>query len=104
MVQDDEVDFALLQFVRHVDQVLKGSAEAVEFGDDELIAGSRSVKPVVQLRSSGQFAAGLIDENTLAAGGDQGVVLGREVLVAGRNPTVAYFHLPNVSQSGVNVT
>ena len=40
LVQDDEVDVALLGFVGQVDDVLEGWAQAGDFGDDQLIVGS----------------------------------------------------------------
>lgn len=40
LVQDDEVDVALLEFVGQVDDVLEGLAQAGGFGDDQLIVGS----------------------------------------------------------------
>ena len=41
LIEDDEVHATRLQLRRERDQVLEGAAEAVELGDDELVAGAR---------------------------------------------------------------
>jgi hypothetical protein len=40
LVEHDQVDAAVLKPNRQLDEVLEGSAESVEFGDDELIAAA----------------------------------------------------------------
>jgi hypothetical protein len=83
LVEHDQVDAALLQSGGQLDEVLQGTAEPVELGDDELIAAAvRNEQRLVELRSAGKFAGRLVEEDLLAAGRSQGVVLGAWVLVA----------------------
>jgi hypothetical protein len=66
--------------------MLEGMAQPVKFGDDELITGAVGrVQCLVQLGSAGEFAAGFVKEHFVAAGREQGVLLGFGVLFAGRD-------------------
>ena len=67
--------------------MFQGAAKAVEFGDDELVAGSVGrVQGLVKVGPAGELAAGLVEEDFVAAGRQEGVVLGFGVLVAGGDP------------------
>jgi uncharacterized membrane protein YraQ (UPF0718 family) len=69
--------------------VLERAAEAVELGDDELVAGAGGDQQrLVELRARGEFAAGLVDEHLVATGRGERVVLAVGVLVAGGDPPV----------------
>ncbi len=64
--------------------MLKGAGEPVELGDYELVAAAvRDEERLVELGPAREFAGCLADEDLLAAGRGEGVVLGAGVLVAG---------------------
>lgn len=71
----------IVQPLRQLDQVLQRSAEAVELGDDQLVAFSAGGdQRLVQLWAAGQLAAGQVDVHVVAVGGLQRVVLRVRVL------------------------
>jgi len=72
--------------------VLKRPTEAIKPGDDQLVAVTRDPQRIIELGAAGQLAAGLIDEDLLAAGRDEGDLLAVGVLVARRYPPVADPH------------
>ncbi len=39
LVEDDQVDTAVLKLLGQLEEVFQGTAESVEFGDDDLVAG-----------------------------------------------------------------
>lgn len=84
LVQDHQVNTAHLPRLGELDEVFQRPAEPVEFGHHELIK-----RPVareqrfVELGSAGEFSGGCVNEDLLAAGRCQGVVLGFGVLVMG---------------------
>ena len=55
LVEDDQVDAAALEVVGQLDEVLRGTAQPVQFGDHELIAGT--VAECSALSSSGRRAS-----------------------------------------------
>jgi hypothetical protein len=55
--------------------VLKRAAEAIELGDDQLVAVPRDPQCLIELGAAGELAAGLVDEDLLATGRVEGVVL-----------------------------
>lgn len=66
------------------DEVFQRPAEPVEFGDDKLITCPVGREQrFVEFGSAGEFSGGRINEDLLAAGRCQGVVLGFGVLVMG---------------------
>lgn len=84
LVQDDQVHTASLQRLGQVDEMVQGPPEPVEFGDDELIAGTVGREQcLVEFGSAGELSGGCVDEDLLAPGRCQGVVLGFGVLVMG---------------------
>jgi len=48
--------------------VLERAPEAVELRDDELVALARDPQGLVELGPAGELAAGLVDEDLVAAG------------------------------------
>jgi hypothetical protein len=79
--------------VGQVGQVLQGAAQPVQFCNDEL--GALAVgrhQGLVEVGSADQLAGRGVEENFLAPGRVQGVVLGGGVLVAGGDPRVADAH------------
>jgi hypothetical protein len=72
-----------------VDQVAEGSAEAVEFPDDEGVAGAQLVQELLKYGTVGAGAAGGLGEHPIAAGGSEGVDLELWLLVGGRDTGIA---------------
>ena len=58
-----------------VDQVPQGSAEAVQFPDDQGVAGPQLVQELVEGGAVGAGTAGGLGEHPVAAGAVQGVDL-----------------------------
>jgi hypothetical protein len=57
--------------------VLEGPAEPVELGDHQLVAlPVRRQQRLVQLRAAGEIAGCRVDDDRVAVGGGEGVVLG----------------------------
>ncbi len=74
LIEHDEIDAALLEMPGELDQMLQRAAEAIELGDDELIAGSiGGQESVLQLRSFGELARSGLDEDLLATSRSEGV-------------------------------
>lgn len=73
--------------------MLQGSSEPVELCDYQLVAGAVSDQErLVELGTSGELAGSSVDEDLLAAGGAQCVLLGVGVLVPSRHASVANLH------------
>ncbi len=100
LIEDDEVDLLGLQLLGQRHQMLERAPEAVELRDDELVALARDPQGLVQLGTTGELAAGFVDENLVAAGRVEGVVLAVRVLIAGGNPPVADPHALSVQKRG----
>jgi hypothetical protein len=99
LVKHDEVHAPRLQLGGERDQVLERASETIELRDDELVAGACGNEwRLVELGAGGELAAGLVDEDLVAAGGDEGVALAVGVLVAGRNAPVAHTHPRSVRE------
>jgi hypothetical protein len=70
--------------LREFDQVLERAAEPVELGDHDLVAGAvGGEQRLVQLGAARESARRLVDEDLVAAGSVERVVLRFGVLVAG---------------------
>jgi len=67
LVAGDEVHAAVLELGGQCDEVLEKAAEPVKLGDDELVASAGGAQGVVELRSAGELAAGLVDDHPAAA-------------------------------------
>jgi hypothetical protein len=78
-----EPNVALSQASNGVDQMPQGAAEAVEFPDDESVAGSQLVQDLLEGGAVGAGAAGRLGEHPIAAGTLQGVDLELGLLVGG---------------------
>ena len=80
--------------------MLERAPEAVELRDDELVALARDPQGLVELGATSELAAGLVDEDLVAAGRVEGVVLAVGVLVAGGHPPVADPHPDQRTETG----
>jgi len=81
--------------------MLERAAETVELGDDELVAGAfGDQQRLVQLRASGELAAGLVDEDPLAPGRLERVVLSFGMLIARRHAPIPDPHTRTVPRTG----
>jgi hypothetical protein len=72
-----------------VDQMPQGPAEAVEFPDDQGVAGTQLVEDLLEGGAVGAGAAGGLGEHPIAAGDSEGVDLELGVLVGGGDAGVA---------------
>jgi len=105
LVEDDQIDAAGVQILGQVDEVLEGSSESVELGDDELVTfAAGDGQCLLELRPAGQFPGSMVDEDLVAAGRGERVVLRLRVLIAGRHPAVADAHARTVTQTPERVT
>ena len=81
--------------------MLERAPEPVKLRDDELVASALcDEQRLVQLWASGELAAGVVDEDPLASGSVEGVVLSFVVLIARRHAAVADPHAPTVPRTG----
>jgi hypothetical protein len=83
-----------------VDQVPQGAAEAVQFPDDQGVAGPELVQHLLEGGAVGPGAAGGLGEHSIAAGGSEGVDLELGLLVGGGDAGIAeqMSHAGTVSQ------
>jgi len=83
-----------------VDQMPQGPAEAVEFPDNQRVAGAELVQDLLEGGAVGAGAAGGLGEHPIAAGRGEGVDLELGVLVGGGDAGVAeqMSHAGTVSQ------
>jgi hypothetical protein len=89
LLQAPQPDPAVGQAGDGVDQVPQGPAEAVEFPDDEGVAGAELVQELGEGGAVGAGAAGGLGEHPIAAGVLEGVDLELWLLVGGGDPGVA---------------
>src|SRR5659263_416081 len=73
LVEDHQVDLALLENAGGLHEVSPGAPEPGELGDHQLVPGAGAQQCLVKLGSPGELAGGLLDNHRLAAGRDQGV-------------------------------
>ena len=104
LVEDHQIDLALLENAGGLAEVSSGAPEPVELGDHQLVPGAGDQQCLVKLGPPGELAGGLLDKHRLAAGRDQGVVLDFGVLVAGGDPGVADPHCRTAAQTPERVT
>jgi hypothetical protein len=76
LLQTAEPDATVGESGDGVDQMPEGAAEAVEFPDDQGIAGAQLVQKLLQTGSVAAGAAGGLGEDPVAAGALRGVHLG----------------------------
>ena len=81
--QTFKLDVLFLQLGHQVDQVLNAAAEAIEFPDDQGVAGAEGFQSPGQAGAVAAAAAQLVFEDLLAAGLFEGLFLQVEVLVLG---------------------
>jgi hypothetical protein len=89
LLEAAQSDAAVGQAGDGVDQVAEGAAEAVEFPDDQGVAGAQLVQELLEDRAVGAGAAGGLGEDPVAAGALEGVDLEVGVLVGGGDAGVA---------------
>ena len=77
---------AVCSVLGQLDQVLQGAAEPVELGDHQLVPARLRQQGLVELGRRGELAGGLVDEDLVAAGGGEGVVLGLRGVGRGSRP------------------
>jgi hypothetical protein len=101
LLETPEPDPAVGQVGDGVDQVAEGAAEAVEFPDDQGVAGPQLVQDLFEGGPVGAGAAGGLGEHPVAAGALEGVDLELGVLVGGGDAGIAeqVSHGGTVSQS-----
>jgi hypothetical protein len=93
LVEHDEVDLALLQLPGELDQMLQRAAEPIELRHHELIASAvRRQQRLLQLRPGGELPRRGVDEDLLAPGGREGIVLSLGMLVARRDTSITDPH------------
>ena len=85
LLQHGEVDAALVEPGRQVQQVLVVTADAAQPGDHDLVPGGQPAQQLIQPGAGGQLAGDLIDHDVarLDPGHGQRVLLGVRVLLAG---------------------
>jgi hypothetical protein len=84
-----EPDAALGQAGDGVDEMPQGAAEAVEFPDDQGVAGAQLVEDLLEGGPVGAGAAGRFGEHPMAAGGSEGVDLELGLLVGSGDAGIA---------------
>jgi hypothetical protein len=67
LVEHHQVHPGRLQIVRQLDQVLEGTAEPVELGDDQLIPRLQHAQRLVELGTPGELPRRGVSEDPLAA-------------------------------------
>jgi hypothetical protein len=89
LLEAAEPDAAVGQAGDGVDQVVQGAAEAVQFPDDQGVAGAELVQELLEGGASGAGAAGRLDKHSIATGGVQRVNLELGLLVGGGDAGIA---------------
>jgi hypothetical protein len=89
LLEAAEPDAALSQDGDGVDQMPQGAAEAVQFPDDQGVAGPQLVEELLEGGAVGAGAAGGLGEHPVAAGALEGVDLELWLLVGGGDAGVA---------------
>jgi hypothetical protein len=100
LLEAAQSDAAVGQAGDGVDQVAEGAAEAVEFPDDQGVAGAQLVQELLEDRAVGAGAAGGLGEHPIATGRGQSVDLEVGLLVGGGDAGIAkqVSHAGTVSQ------
>jgi hypothetical protein len=60
-LEDDQVDATAVKILGQFDEVLEGTPEPVEFGDDQLVAGSGDEEGLVEFGPASELPGGLVD-------------------------------------------
>ena len=89
LLQAPEPDATVGQAGDGLDQVAEGAAEAVEFPDDQGVAGPQLVQDLLEDRAVGAGAAGGLGEHPVAAGRGERVDLELWLLVGGGDAGIA---------------
>ena len=89
LLEAPEPDAALSQFGDGVDEMPEGPPEAVEFPDDQGIAGAQLVQDLLEHEAVGAGAAGRLGEHPIAASTLQRVDLELGMLVGGGDAGIA---------------
>src|SRR5512132_4357390 len=89
LLEAAEPDPMLSKASDRVDQVAQGAAEAVEFPDDQGVAGAQLVEELLEDGPVGAGAASRLGEHPVAAGAFPGIGLELGLLVGGGDAGVA---------------
>ena len=80
-----------LEFRHHVQQMLERAAQPVELINVDGVAWAQTGQQAVQFRACGGGARSFFREDSFAPGFVQGIELQFQILVAGRDASVAMF-------------
>lgn len=76
---------------------MEGAAEPVELGDHQLVTGTVGRQQrFAQLGTVGEYTGGAVDEDFVAGGCGEGVVLGFGVLIASGDPFISRSACPRM--------
>jgi hypothetical protein len=80
-LKTSETDLAIFQVSDQFDQMPQRPAQAIEAPDNEGVAGSGQVKGLVESRTCCADSGDFVDEDSLASGAVQSILLKIEILV-----------------------
>ena len=89
LLKTSETHLTVLQVSDQFDQMPQRPSQPVESPDDKGVSGAGHFESLVQTGSGGSDPADLVDEDSLAAGGIQSILLKIEILVVSGNAGVA---------------